>query len=74
MGDLKERDRWDDYMAAFEDALTECSTPWAPWHVIPANKKWYRNLAVSTIITETMQSMDLQFPKVTIDPASVVIK
>ena len=74
MGDLKERERWDDYMAAFEDALTKCSTPWAPWYMIPSNKKWYRNLAVSTIITETMQSMDLQFPKVTIDPASVVIK
>ena len=74
MGDLKERERWDDYMAAFEDALTQCSTPYAPWYCIPANKKWYRNLAVSSIITETLESMDLKFPKMEIDPKTVVIK
>ena len=74
MGDLKERERWDDYMAAFEDALTQCSTPYAPWYCIPANKKWYRNLAVSSIITETLESMDLKFPKIEIDPKTVVIK
>ena len=73
MGDLKERQQWDTYMEAFEAALTECSTPWAPWYLIPANKKWYRNLAISEIITETLDGMNLHFPNVEIDPAAVRI-
>ena len=73
MGDLKERKCWNDYMAAFEDALTKCSTDYAPWYLIPANKKWYRNLAISEIITETLEGMNLKFPKVEIDPAAVRI-
>ena len=52
--DYKEREYWDDYIAAFEDALSKCSTEHAPWFVIPANHKWFRNLAVSQIIAETM--------------------
>ena len=62
MGDVETRLKWDNYMHAFEDALTKCSTPWAPWYVIPANNKWYRNLIVSEIIEETLEGLDMRFP------------
>jgi PPK2 family polyphosphate:nucleotide phosphotransferase len=61
-GDLKVREQWDEYMRAFEDALTKCNTKYAPWYVIPANRKWYRNLAISSILVQTMKSMGLRYP------------
>jgi PPK2 family polyphosphate:nucleotide phosphotransferase len=73
-GDFEERKLWDDYMEAFEDALTKCSTESAPWHVIPANKKWFRNLAISQIIVEALESMNMKYPKLDFDPAQIVIK
>jgi len=60
--DLKERKRWDDYMAAYHDALRRCSTEWAPWYVVPADHKWYRNWVVSDTIVRTLETLDLQFP------------
>lgn len=60
--DFEERKHWKDYMNAYEDALSRCSTPRAPWFIIPANRKWFRNLAVSQIIVETLESLDLKFP------------
>jgi PPK2 family polyphosphate:nucleotide phosphotransferase len=72
--DLKERELWKDYMEAYEDALTECSTEWAPWFIIPANNKWFRNLAVSEIIIEALESFDMKYPKLSFDPRKVVIK
>jgi PPK2 family polyphosphate:nucleotide phosphotransferase len=60
--DLKERAWWDDYQAAFEDAVNECSTPFAPWYVVPANKKWYRNLVVARTIADTLEAMDPRYP------------
>jgi len=60
--DVEKRKRWEDYMAAYEDALNRCSTIWAPWYVIPADQKWYRNLAVTRVIVSTLQQMDPQFP------------
>ena len=65
--DYKEREFWDDYTKAFEDALSNCSTKQAPWYVIPANHKWFRNLAVSKIIVETLESLKMAFPKPTVD-------
>jgi len=65
--DFDERNYWDDYTRAYEDALAKCSTTFAPWYIIPSNKKWFRNLAVSHIITETLESMDMKFPKPTVD-------
>lgn len=62
-GDIKERALWDDYMKAYEEALNETSTDEAPWYVIPADKKWYTRLAVSQIIAEKLESLNLQFPK-----------
>ena len=69
--DIEERKYWDDYMAAFEDAIGKCSTPWAPWYVIPADKKWYRNLAVSDIVVQTMEGMKMDYPKPTADLAKI---
>jgi PPK2 family polyphosphate:nucleotide phosphotransferase len=60
--DLKERALWEDYQGAFEDAISECTTPHAPWYVIPANKKWYRNLVVARTIADTLAAMDPRYP------------
>lgn len=65
--DFKERKYWDEYTVAYEEALTRCSTSAAPWFVIPANKKWFRNLAVSRIIVETLEGMHMKFPAPTVD-------
>ena len=60
--DIKERAYWDDYMAAFEDAINNCSTAHSPWYVIPANKKWYRNLVVARTIADTLEALNPQYP------------
>lgn len=65
--DYTERARWDDYAKAYEDMLTRCSTPHAPWYVIPSNRKWFRNLAVSEIIADTMDGFRLEPPAPTVD-------
>jgi polyphosphate kinase 2 (PPK2 family) len=75
MGDLDERKRWDDYQAAFEDALSKTSTDVAPWYVIPANRKWFRDLAVSTILADTLAGLKPAYPPVADDvPANLVIE
>jgi len=61
--DEAERNYWDDYQAAYQDALANCSQPNAPWFVIPSNRKWFRNLAISQIIVDTLERMDLKYPK-----------
>jgi PPK2 family polyphosphate:nucleotide phosphotransferase len=61
--DLVERRSWDAYQAAFDDALTRCSTPYAPWHVVPGNRKWFRNLIVARTIADTLEAMNPQFPE-----------
>jgi PPK2 family polyphosphate:nucleotide phosphotransferase len=65
--DYAERAHWDDYQQAFEDAISRCSTDYAPWYVIPANHKWFRNLAVSQILVETMESLKMTFPPPSVD-------
>ena len=75
MGDLEERKLWDDYQAAFDDALSKTSTAVAPWYVIPANRKWFRNLAVATILADTMAGLKPAYPPVADDvPADLVIE
>jgi PPK2 family polyphosphate:nucleotide phosphotransferase len=69
--DLKEREYWDQYIDAFEDVLRKCSTKWAPWYVIPANHKWFRNLAVSEILVHVLEGMDLKYPKPSSDLAGI---
>jgi PPK2 family polyphosphate:nucleotide phosphotransferase len=67
--DYSERELWDDYVVAFEDALSATSAHRAPWYVIPSNHKWFRNLAVSQIVADTMQDLAMSFPKPTVDLA-----
>ncbi len=62
-GDIEERKLWDDYMKAYERAIRETSTKYAPWYVIPADKKWFTRIAVSSVITETLKSLKLQVPE-----------
>ena len=73
VGDLEERKLWASYAAAFEDALSRCSTDAAPWHVIPSNHKWFRNLAVGEIVTDTLTSLGLAYPKRDDLPKDLVI-
>jgi PPK2 family polyphosphate:nucleotide phosphotransferase len=61
-GDLDMRARWDDFMAAFEEALEKTSTPHAPWFVIPADRKWYRNIAVLEILVQTLEGLNMEYP------------
>jgi PPK2 family polyphosphate:nucleotide phosphotransferase len=60
--DLEDRRLWDDFQQAYEDALTECNTEHAPWHIVPADKKWYRNLVVARLVRQTLEHLDPQFP------------
>ena len=62
-GDLKERKLWPEYTKAYEAVLSKTSTEWAPWYVIPANRKWYRNLAVATILVNTLKSLGMRYPQ-----------
>lgn len=61
-GDLPVREQWDEYMHAFEDAIAKCNTEYAPWHIIPANRKWYRNYIITKTLVETLESMPLEYP------------
>ena len=72
VGDLDERKLWDDYMAAYEDALSRCSTEAAPWFRIPANNKWFRNLAIGEILADRLAALKPAYPKVEL-PKDLVI-
>ncbi|MCG3147066.1 MAG: Polyphosphate:AMP/ADP phosphotransferase [Verrucomicrobiae bacterium] len=73
-GDLAERKLWKDYQRAYADAVHKCNTKHAPWFVVPANKKWFRNLAVAAIIVETLEKLDPQFPKPVADLSKIVVR
>jgi PPK2 family polyphosphate:nucleotide phosphotransferase len=73
LGDLAERKLWDDYLAAYEDVLNRCSTDQAPWYVIPANRNWFRNLAIADILAATLEELDPRYPEPTEDLSQVVI-
>jgi PPK2 family polyphosphate:nucleotide phosphotransferase len=72
-GDLDVRRQWDDYMRAYEDAITKCNTAYAPWHIVPANRKWYRNYVVMKTIIETLEDMNLSYPDAEPDLDQIVI-
>jgi PPK2 family polyphosphate:nucleotide phosphotransferase len=74
LADLDERKLWDDYQAAFDEALSRTSTTWAPWYVIPANRNWFRNLAVATILADTMAGLKPAFPPEPDLPPDLVIE
>jgi len=61
--DLEARERFDDYVAAYEDALTETSTDWAPWHVVPADRNWLKSYVVAKLLVETLERMDPKLPE-----------
>ena len=73
MGDLEVRERWDAYQRAYTDALARCSTPEAPWFVVPADRKWYRDLAVARIVAASAREMDPRYPAPEDDLSGVVI-
>ena len=62
-GDIEERKLWSDYVRAYEDALEKTSTKWAPWYVIPANTKWYRNYVVGAVVCRTLEKLDMRYPE-----------
>ncbi|MGH8728159.1 MAG: polyphosphate kinase 2 family protein [Burkholderiales bacterium] len=73
-GDLPERALWDDYQAAYEDAVNRCTTEWAPWHIVPANQKWARDAAVLEVVVSALEKMAPRFPKPAFDPKTIVIE
>ncbi len=60
--DLKERKLWDEYQEAYEDAIRKCSTEHAPWYIVPADHKWFRNWVLSDTIARALEKMDLKYP------------
>ncbi len=69
--DYSERPYWDEYTRAFEEAISKCNTGDAPWFVIPANRKWFRNLAIADIVADTMESLKMRFPEPAVDMGEI---
>ena len=67
-GDLDDRQMWDEYQQAYETMLHRCSTPWAPWHVVPADRKWVRNGVIAAIVRQVLEDMNPQYPQVSWKP------
>jgi PPK2 family polyphosphate:nucleotide phosphotransferase len=72
--DYAERELWDDYISAYEEAIRKTSTKHAPWFIIPANNKWFRNLAVARIVVETLESLGMKFPEPTVNIEEIARK
>ena len=62
-GDLNERKLWSDYMKAYEDSIAKTSTDYAPWYIVPSNRKWYRDLVISTVLVEALEKLKMEFPQ-----------
>lgn len=73
-GDLEDREHWDDYQEAYETMLHRCSTPWAPWYVIPADRKWVRNASIANIVKATLEEMNPQYPQVSWSPKDFTVR
>ncbi len=73
-GDLDERKLWPNYIQAYEDVLSKTSTKYAPWYLIPANRKWYRNLIISTILIETLKNLKMKYPPPEDDLDGIIIE
>jgi polyphosphate kinase 2 (PPK2 family) len=71
--DVVERALWGEYQAAYTEALARCSTEQAPWHVVPADHKWYRNLVVARVLADTLEAMDPQYPAAEAGLENVVV-
>lgn len=73
-GDLKERALWDDYQSAYDAVITECATDYAPWHIIPADRKWARNLEMLRTVVATIEQMRPRYPTAEFDPKTIVVE
>jgi PPK2 family polyphosphate:nucleotide phosphotransferase len=73
-GDLADRALWDNYVKAYEDALSRTSHNWAPWYVVPADKKWFRNLVIATVLAKALEALDLKIPEPAEDLEGIVIE
>ena len=73
-GDLEDRLHWDDYTKAYEEALSRTSQKWAPWYVVPSNKKWFRNLVVATVLVKALESLRIEIPEPAEDLQGVAIE
>jgi polyphosphate kinase 2 (PPK2 family) len=71
--DVEERRYWSAYRKAYEAVLTRCSTAWAPWHLVPANRKWYRNLVVAETIVQALRDLDMKYPRPREDLSEITI-
>jgi PPK2 family polyphosphate:nucleotide phosphotransferase len=74
MKDVEERRYWSAYRKAYEDCLSLCSTKWAPWYIVPANKKWYRNLVVARVVVETLRALKMDYPPPSVELSKVTIE
>ncbi len=74
LADLDERKRWPDYMEAYEDVLSKTSTKYAPWYIVPANHKWYRDLVIASVLVETLEALKMKYPASEEDLVGVVIE
>ena len=72
--DLADRARWSEFMTAYEDVISKTSTEHAPWYVVPADRKWYRNLCVARIMLDTLKRLNMKFPAIDWDPKKVRIE
>jgi PPK2 family polyphosphate:nucleotide phosphotransferase len=72
--DLKDRALWDNFMETYEEVISKTSTEHAPWYVVPANRKWYRNLVVARIMLDTLKKLDMEFPEITWDPSTMDVE
>ena len=71
--DLPERKLWPEYMKAYEDAISRTSTKWAPWYIIPANHKWYRDIVIGKIIVDTLKRLKMKYPDSKVDVSKIQI-
>lgn len=74
LGDLAERKLWPDYTRAYEEVLSSTSTDWAPWYIVPANRKWYRNLVVASVLVEALRGLNMRYPEPEDDLNGVIIE
>jgi PPK2 family polyphosphate:nucleotide phosphotransferase len=74
LSDIEERQYWSQYRKAYEAVLTRCSTEWAPWHLVPANHKWYRNFVVAETIVQTLRNEKMEYPAARVDVSKIVIE
>ena len=72
--DLAERDRWDAYMAAYEEVFAHCSKRRAPWYIVPAERRWYRDLVITQTLINTLEALDMQRPEPDFDPQQIQIE